>query len=153
MLINNAGMAAGHENFGQFNEETMARVLHVNAIAPFLVTQALTPLLQRGNQPKVVYITSELGSIEGASGLSFGLSYGMSKAALNMGGKKLASTLKQHGIASVLLHPGWVQTDMGGKSAPVQPGESIRGMLQVIDRLTVKDDLRYLTFRGEELPW
>ncbi len=154
VLINNAGVAAGEEEFGEFDMATMANVLRVNALAPMLVTQALTPLLEKsGAQPKVVYITSSLGSIEQAEGLSFGLSYGMSKAALNMGGKKLAAELKGRNIASVLLHPGWVQTDMGGAGAPLQAVDSIRGMLQVIDKLTVADGLRYLTYEGKPLPW
>ena len=115
VLINNAGIAAGEERFGAFDAATMARVLHVNSIAPMLLTQAFTPLLEKqGKQPKIVCITSILGSISQAEGLSFGLSYGMSKAALNMGVKKVASELKRRGVSIVALHPGWVQTDMGG---------------------------------------
>ncbi len=77
----------------------------------------------------------------------------MSKAALNMGVKKLASELKGRGVALVALHPGWVQTDMGGAGATLQPAESIGGMLKVIDELTTADNGRYLTYAGEELPW
>ncbi len=154
VLINNAGVAEGEEEFGEFDAATMANVLRVNAIAPMLVTQALTPLLEKtGTQPKVVYITSGLGSIERAEGLIYGLSYGMSKAALNMGGKKLAAELKGRGIASVLLHPGWVQTDMGGAGAPLQAVNSIHGMLQVIDKLSLADGLRYVDYEGKPLPW
>ena len=154
VLINNAGVAAAEEAFGQFDAATMARVLHVNSIAPMLVTQALAPLLEKsGAGPKVVYITSGLGSIERAEGLVYGLSYGMSKAALNMGGKKLAAELASRGIASVLLHPGWVQTDMGGSAAPLLPPASIRGMLKVIDKLSLADGLRFVTYEGESVPW
>ncbi len=154
VLINNAGVAAGEEEFGEFDAATMANVLRINAVAPMLMTQALTPLLEKSpGKAKVVYITSGLGSISQAEGLMFGLSYGMSKAALNMGGKKLAAELTGRGIASVLLHPGWVQTDMGTSAAPLKPADSIRGMLQVIDKLSVADGLRYVTFEGAELPW
>ena len=154
VLINNAGVAAAEEEFGAFDAATMARVLQINSIAPMLVTQAVTPLLEKGGTtPKVVCITSGLGSIANADGLTYGLSYGMSKAALNMGVKKLASELKRRGIAIVALHPGWVQTDMGGSGAPLRPPESIRGMLTVIDKLTVADNGRFLTYEGMELPW
>ena len=154
VLVNNAGVAAAEEEFGAFDAATMARVLQINSIAPMLVTQALTPLLQKGGTaPKVVCITSGLGSITNADGLIYGLSYGMSKAALNMGVKKLAPELGRRGIAIVALHPGWVRTDMGGSAAPLRPPESIRGMLAVIDRLTVADTGRFLTYEGKELPW
>ena len=154
VLINNAGVAQADEAFGDLDAETMARVLFVNSIAPMLVTQALTPLLEKSaGKAKVVYITSGLGSIARAEGLLYGLSYGMSKAALNMGGKKLAAELTGRGIASVLLHPGWVQTDMGTSAAPLQPVDSIRGMLQVIDKLSLADGLRFVTLEGESLPW
>ncbi len=153
VLINNAGIAAGHEDFGKFDEETMTRVLRVNAIAPMLVTQALAPLLRPDRKPKVVCITSSLGSITQASDLSFGLSYGMSKAALNMGVKKLSAEMSGRGIAILTLHPGWVQTDMGGGAAPLKPEESIRGMLAVIDKAGVADNGRFLDYTGKELPW
>ncbi len=155
VLINNAGVAAGHEDFGKFDEETMLRVLHINSVAPMLMTQALTPLLEaeKSAKPKVVCISSVLGSISKADSLSFGLTYGMSKAALNMGVKKLSTEMKRRGIAMVTMHPGWVQTDMGGKGADLKPQESIRGMLAVIDKLSVADNGRYLTYAGEELPW
>ena len=154
VLINNAGVAAAEEEFGAFDAATMARVLQINSLAPMLVTQAVTPLLEKGGtKPKVVCITSGLGSITNADGLIYGLSYGMSKAALNMGVKKLASELKRRGIAIVALHPGWVQTDMGGSGAPLRPPESIRGMLAVIDQLTVANSGRFLTYEGKELPW
>lgn len=154
VVVNNAGVAAGHENFGQFEAETMERVLRINAVAPMLVAQAVAPLLEKGGTaPKVVCITSQLGSITKAEGLSFGLSYGMSKAALNMGVKKLSPEMKRRGIAIVALHPGWVQTDMGGKNATLRPEQSIAGMLKVIDGLTTADNGRFLTYAGEELPW
>ena len=78
----------------------------------------------------------------------------MSKAALNMGVKKLS--LRDGpgaGSAMIALHPGWVQTDMGGKNATLKPEQSIRGMLQVIDGLTPDDNGRFLTYAGAELPW
>ena len=154
VVINNAGVAAGHESFGQFDAETMERVLRINAVAPMVVAQAVAPLLEKsGTDPKIVCITSQLGSITNANDLSFGLSYGMSKAALNMGVKKLSSEMTRRGISLIALHPGWVQTDMGGKNATLKPEQSISGMLQVIDGLTPDDNGRFLTYAGAELPW
>ena len=154
VLINNAGVAAADEAFGEFEAETMERILQVNSVAPMLVTQAMVPFLEKGGRsPKIICITSGLGSITQADGLTYGLTYAMSKAALNMGVKKLASEMKRRGIVIMVLHPGWVQTDMGGKNAPLEPPESIRGMLEVIDRLSVRDNGRFLNYAGDELPW
>lgn len=154
VVINNAGVAAGHEDFGGFEAETMERVLRINSVAPMLVAQAVAPLLEKdGTNPKIVCITSQLGSITNADDLTFGLSYGMSKAALNMGVKKLSSEMTRRGISIIALHPGWVQTDMGGQNATLQPAQSIAGMLKVIDALTTDDNGRFLTYAGAELPW
>jgi NAD(P)-dependent dehydrogenase (short-subunit alcohol dehydrogenase family) len=155
VLINNAGVASGQdEDLGEFDAETMERVLLINSVAPMLVTQALVPLLEKtGQSPKVICITSGLGSITQAEGLTYGLSYGMSKAALNMGVKKLSSELKRRGIAILALHPGWVQTDMGGASATLKPPESISGMLEVIDGLSMEKTGHFLNYAGDELPW
>jgi NAD(P)-dependent dehydrogenase (short-subunit alcohol dehydrogenase family) len=154
VLINNAGVASGEEKLGAFELETMSHVLLVNSISPMLVSQAFVPMLEKsGKSPKIICITSGLGSITNAEGLSFGLSYGMSKAALNMAVKKLSSVLKPRGIAILALHPGWVQTDMGGAEATLKPPESIAGMLQVIDRLSVRETGKFLNYAGEQLPW
>jgi NAD(P)-dependent dehydrogenase (short-subunit alcohol dehydrogenase family) len=155
VLINNAGVASGQdEELGEFDADTMSRVLLINSVAPMLVTDAFVPLLEKsGRSPKIVCITSGLGSITQADGLTYGLSYGMSKAALNMGVKRLSAELKPRGIAILALHPGWVQTDMGGANAPLKPPESIRGMLQVIDRLSLSQSGHFLNYAGEELPW
>ena len=154
VVVNNAGVAADHENFGQFEAETMERILRINSVAPMLVAQAVAPLLEKsGTNPKIVCITSQLGSITNANDLTFGLSYGMSKAALNMGVKKLSSEMTRRGISIITLHPGWVQTDMGGRNATLKPEQSIGGMLKVIDALTPADNGRFLTYAGAELPW
>ncbi len=151
VLINNAGVAAAEENFGGFEAATMERVLRINSVAPMLVTQAVAPKLAKGG--KVVCITSGLGSIAQAQDLMFGLSYGMSKAALNMGVKKLSTEMKKRGVTIIAMHPGWVQTDMGGQAAPLKPDRSIAGMLKVIDGLTEADNAKFLTYSGGTLPW
>ena len=155
VLVNNAGVASfGEEKLGAFKAEAMERVLLTNSVAPMLVVQAFLPWLEANNQsPKIVCITSSLGSITQTEGLTYGLSYGMSKAALNMGVKTLSSELKRRGIAILTLHPGWVQTDMGGANATLKPEQSIQGMLQVIDNLSVKNSGRFVDYTGKELPW
>jgi hypothetical protein len=61
--------------------------------------------------------------------------------------------LRDRGVTAVVLHPGWVQTDMGGPQAPLKPPESIRGMLKVINELTIKQTGKFFCYDGSEVPW
>ena len=79
--------------------------------------------------------------------------YRASKAALNMIHRCLAAELAGQGFVSVVVHPGWVRTAMGGNHAPVSPAESVRGLLGVIGRLERRDNGKFLDYTGNELPW
>lgn len=82
-----------------------------------------------------------------------GYSYFGSKAALNMYTRALAFDKNTDGIIVIALHPGWVRTDMGGSIAPITPTESVIGILDVVSRLTIADNGRFLTNDGVEYPW
>lgn len=75
--------------------------------------------------------------------------YRMSKAALDMASRSLAIDLKSDGIISVVINPGWVQTDMGGKSAPTPVDESVRGILREVDKATLADSGEFLNWNGK----
>jgi NAD(P)-dependent dehydrogenase (short-subunit alcohol dehydrogenase family) len=156
LLINNAGVQSGDEGgsytFGRLHEEDMGLVFRVNAISPLLMVEAFVDLLALGREPKVVNITSWLGSISDKSQV-FGYSYCASKATLNMFSKQLSIELRDRGIAVLALHPGHVQTDMGGAHAPLVPEQSVRGMIRVIDGLTLQGSGRFLDWQGNEIPW
>ena len=150
LLVNNAGVLHSGERFGRVPADNLEDSLRTNAIAPFLLTQALAPLLADGG--KVANISSQLGSIAGTA--RFGTpSYDMGKAAQNMGSVLLAHALAERGIVVLALHPGWVRTDMGGKDATVAPEDAAAGLLRVIDGATAADSGRFLDWRGEALPW
>lgn len=150
LLINNAGLLHSGERFGQVPAKNLEDSLRTNAMGPFLLTQAVAPLLADG--AKVANMSSQLGSITNTQ--SFGTpTYCISKAALNMATRLLAAALGERGIAVVSLHPGWVQTDMGGEQAPVKPTDSVRGLLQVIDRLDIAKSGSFVDWQGKSLPW
>jgi NAD(P)-dependent dehydrogenase (short-subunit alcohol dehydrogenase family) len=116
------------------------------------VTQALLPNLRKGKLRKIINITSGLGSIAAnTSGGFYG--YRESKAALNMFTKSLAAELGPDGFTCIVVHPGWVQTDMGGKNAAIPTHESVRGIRNVIDNLTQADTGTFWTHAGKQLPW
>ena len=152
LLINNAGILVSGERFGNVKAESLAESFAVNATAPLLITQALAPLLALGNKPRVLCVTSQLGSIAQAGGFRT-ISYAMSKAALNMAVKRLAAELTPRGIVVLTAHPGWVMTEMGGSGATLAPADSAHALLNLIERATTQDAGKFLAYDGAELPW
>lgn len=155
ILINNAGIypqTPESQKFGYLEAEPMRQVLEINSIAPVLVTQALAPLLKRGTNPRLIMVSSGMGSIDGVKSTN-GMSYRMSKAALNMATRVLADALALDGIITITTHPGWVQTDMGGADAALTPQQSARDLIALTDKLTPADNGKFFNHTGEPLPW
>ncbi len=151
-LINNAGMLIAGERFGTIVAESLARSFRVNAAGPFLLAQALAEPLARGQRPRVVSISSLLGSI--AATRRFGTpSYAISKAALNMATRQLSFALGARGILCFALSPGWVRTDMGGPEAELAPEHSVAAMIGVIERAGEEAAGEFLDLEGRTLPW
>ncbi|MGR5456767.1 SDR family NAD(P)-dependent oxidoreductase, partial [Vibrio alfacsensis] len=91
-------------------------VLEINTIAPLKLVEALYPKIQKSTIRKIACLSSKVGSMtENTSG--GGYIYRSSKAALNSVVKSLSNDLSQEGITVLALHPGWVQTEMGGPNA------------------------------------
>ena len=162
LLLNNAGVLHSGERFGHVEQAMLDDSLRTNAIGPFLLAQALVPLLcdvapghaDDTGSPRTVIanISSQLGSI--ANTTRFGTpSYAISKAAQNMASVLLARALAERGIVVLALHPGWVQTEMGGAQAQVAPADAVAGLLQVIDGATQAQSGSFVDWRGEPLPW
>jgi len=150
LVVNNAGVLHSGERFGSLGATHLLDSFRTNAMGPLLLTQALAPLLADG--ARVANISSQLGSI--ANTTRFGTpSYNISKAAQNMATVLLAHALAERGIVAVALHPGWVQTDMGGPDATITAQQSVQGLLQVIDALTPERSGSFIDWRGETLPW
>lgn len=152
ILINNAGVYGPRgQAIAQIEDEAWLDVLHTNAVAPLRIADALADNVAKSEKKCMVFITSTMGSIARiAAGAQ---PYRMSKAALNAGVRSLSLELEPRGITCVLLHPGWVRTDMGGRGANIEPKASIEGMRAVIARLTPSDNGRFLGFDGSEIPW
>ena len=148
LLVNNAGVLHSGERFGHVEAAVLDDSLQVNAVGPFLLAQALAPALADGGT--IANLSSVMGSI--ASRNEFrSPSYCLSKAAQNMGTVLLAKAPR--GIKVVALHPGWVQTEMGGDSANVSAEASARGLLAVLDGLAAKQSGCFLDWQGQPLPW
>ena len=152
VLLNNAGMHGDRVSFGQTDPELWLRIFAVNTIAPIQIMAALIGNIAASDQKKVVSISSRVGSIgSGPSGGNY--AYRTSKTALNMAMVNAAHEVKRRGVAVAVVHPGWVQTDMGGASAPVTIEQSIAGLRQVIAKVNLAETGRFYNYTGEELPW
>ena len=153
LLINNAGIGGDQAGrvMGRLTATEVSHVLTTNAVAPLIVTQAFLHLLKQGDNPRVVMISSGMGSLQRAGGSSY--AYRMSKAAMNMAARVLAFDSAMNGITTVTMNPGWVQTDMGGPSASLKPEESGRALHALVNRLTRADNGMFFQYDGSELPW
>ncbi|MEQ8762399.1 MAG: SDR family oxidoreductase [Planctomycetota bacterium] len=151
LLINNAGVNSGASgSFASAKLEDVLSVMQVNLLGPWRVTRAFVDKLKGGQDPKVVQISSLMGSMaDNSSGGSW--SYRISKTALNMFNRNLAHELP--GVTVVAFHPGWVQTDMGGSSAPLTIEESVAAMMSTIDELSTEHTGGFYDRNGERLPY
>ncbi|MBS1958102.1 MAG: SDR family oxidoreductase [Bdellovibrionales bacterium] len=151
LLINNAGVYPKEsDDFEKITPEDLHLGFDVNVCSTIYTTQACLPALERSSQPKVISITSLMGSIaDNTSGGSY--SYRMSKTAINMFNKCFSRDYPK--VTAVVLHPGWVKTEMGGADAPTTTEQSVSGMISVISRSNLKDSGKFFDFEGDEIPW
>jgi len=154
ILINNAGRYGSsqmslNENF---DIEDIVLTYRTNTLGPLLVLQQARPFLEKGADKKAIHISSKVGSIQdNESGGAYG--YRASKTALNMMNKNMSIDLKDQGIASIVMHPGWVQTDMGGSNAPIDIKSSVTSLVTTIDQLSFDDSGKFFERDGSQIPW
>ncbi|HEY8380728.1 MAG TPA: SDR family oxidoreductase [Microvirga sp.] len=150
VLINNAGVIGPQrQSTLDMDFEGFLETLDVNVLGPLRITQAFLPHLRRSTNPKVVTISSRMGSLSYAK--SDRIAYRASKAAVNKVVQGLATDLAAEGIVVVSVHPEWVRTDMGGADADISSDTSAAGMITLIDRLQASDTGRFFDYRGEPL--
>lgn len=153
VLINNAGIyPKDKEEFGSIDYAAWDEAFKINSMAPLKMAEEFIEQLLLGRQKKIVNITSKMGSIDDNSSGHHYL-YRSSKTALNMVTKSLALDLAPQGVTAIVMHPGWVQTDMGGDNAPTTVQQSIAGMRKVIEDISPADGGRFYAFDGQEIPW
>ncbi|NUQ51263.1 MAG: SDR family oxidoreductase [Phycisphaerales bacterium] len=152
VLINNAGVGSPTKSINDCTADELQRVFMINSVAPMLVAKAVLPSLRLGSRKLIVNISSQLASITNNTGGS-SYAYRASKTALNQLNKSLANELGPEGFTCVVVHPGWVRTDMGGANAPIVPADSVKLLLKLIDALTPADNGKFFNNDGTVLPW
>jgi NAD(P)-dependent dehydrogenase (short-subunit alcohol dehydrogenase family) len=152
ILVNNAGIFdRGDTSIDKVDFAQMEQTLAVNSLGPLRVIQALLPNLRQGQRKLIVNMSSQLGSIAGSTGTWY--AYRTSKAALNQITRTLSIELAREGFVCVVVHPGWVRTDMGGSAATYSTEESVSGLLGLIEKMGPADNGRFFDFQGKTIPW
>lgn len=149
MIVNAGITGAAHQSAEQATDDEIAHVMMTNAYGPARLAKALLPLVRDGGT--LGFMSSLMGSITDSSGgFEF---YRVSKAGLNMLAKGIAEQqAKAREIEVLALHPGWVQTNMGGPNAKITVEESCRGLADVIEKAG-GGGFRFVNYEGEELPF
>lgn len=149
VLVNNAGALPeqGDEALEDLALECFEEAFAVNVVGVARVTRLFLPLLGRARHPRVVNISSRMGSIAGKEDASL-YCYSASKAALNMLTRSMAAELRPRGISVVAVTPGWVRTEIGGPEAPLSVEESARSLAATIGRISPKESGQFLDRDG-----
>ena len=148
VFINNAGIYGPR----QPERDGWLDLFEINVIAPTLLAHRLKDRVAASDTKTMAVLTSKMGSIaDNGSGGS--IPYRSSKAAVNAAWKSLAIDMKDDGIAIVMLHPGWVQTDMGGQNALIDTQTSVSGLRERIAETSLDNSGRFIAYDGETIPW
>ncbi len=152
LLINNAGYYGPKGfAFGDTDVEEWRKVLEINTIAPMKIVEAFYRQLKKG-EGIVANMSSAMGSMgENESGGAY--IYRSSKAALNAITKSISKDGEPDKVKAIALHPGWVQTDMGGPNALITTEESAKGLKCLLDNFTSEHNGGFYDCKGRNLAW
>ena len=166
LLIHNAGHMSPSQGLDDLTVEDLATSFDVNATAPLFLSRTLIPLLTKEaskdpskldiDQAAIVFVSTSAASIKCNSGghpLGPLIAYRASKAAINMVMKSLSVDLSGQGILVMSLHPGWIQTRMGGPNARSTVESAVKDMLDVMMNLTEKDHGCFKRFDFAFMAW
>jgi NAD(P)-dependent dehydrogenase (short-subunit alcohol dehydrogenase family) len=155
VLLNNAGVYFEKfldEDLGNIDYGHWEETFRVNSLGPMRVSAAFTEHVAHSQRRLIVTITSHMGSIA-EIGIPGSYAYRSSKAALNAAMKGLSAALQPRGIGVLLLHPGWVQTRMGGPGALYSTNTSVTGMRKLVEGFRLEDTGHFYRFDGSTIPW
>jgi NAD(P)-dependent dehydrogenase (short-subunit alcohol dehydrogenase family) len=152
VLVNNAGIIGPRRQSTLDTDfDGFLETLNVNTLGPLRIVQVFLPHLRRAKAAKIVTISSRMGSLSYAK--SDRIAYRAYKAAVNKVMQGLATDLRAEGIVAVSVHPGWVQTDMGGSGADISVRDSAAGLVALIDKIALEDSGSFFDWQGDQLPF
>ena len=152
VLANAGARGEAGQSLGNIHVDGVLDLIRINALAPLKLIEALIYNITLSERKLVALQSSQMGSI-GNNHTGDHYEYRLSKVVLNMIARNAAIDLKPRNVTVVALHPGWVQTRMGGHSAPVTVQASVAGQQKLFDTLTMAHSGRFYNYDGTELPW
>ncbi|KAH9935667.1 uncharacterized protein B0H18DRAFT_1114383 [Fomitopsis serialis] len=165
-LISNAGVSFQESaSFESIDLQVFEEELRVNTVAPIEVVRQFLPLVRKGTAKKVVFVSSFNGSLEFAPTVAtLTITYAITKAGLNILARKWAAVLYQEGITTVVLHPGWVETELGvtikdwwaernPDLKPITVQQSAEDTLKVIAEAKLEEKIKLYNHTGSVIPW
>ena len=146
-----AGVATGAGTpVPQMAREMASRVFQTNAVSPIRFAETFHKQVAPGGT--IVLMTSVMGSVSRNNGGGWE-SYRASKAALNTLARSFSGRHRGAGWGVVLMHPGWVRTALGGRSADLDVATSARGMVDVLESRQGAKGCVFLDYKGDPVPW
>lgn len=165
VLFNSAGISPRSSFLGlkALKANELMDVYSVNVVAPLMLSKSFWPLLKKASEANksapigptrgmIVNMSSILGSVEANKEGSL-YHYRVTKSGLNAATKSLSIDLKNDGIMTLSIHPGWVKTDMGGPKAPMEIHDSCDKMVNTILNIDSKLNGGFIQWDGKKLPW
>lgn len=153
-IIHNAGVIGDRQSLGAVTSDDIMEVLKINVVGPVLVAQYFSPLFDKKKieAPVLAIMTSKVGSIDdnGSGGI---YAYRSSKSAVNQIAKSLSIDMAEDGVKVVLLHPGYVRTDMTRGNGLIDKPESIAGLLRAIESTGKDTPFRFVDYKADLIPW
>ena len=125
--------------------------LNINTIGPLLVAKAFKSNMAASGKGNFMILSSQLAASTWPMGGMY--IYSTTKAAVSKVGQILALDWAEDPIIVSVMHPGWVQTDMGGPTAEITAEESASGIRNVISGLTKEDSGNFYKWNGDIHPW
>ena len=152
ILIHNAGIFRDEQLEQDLDINAWMNEMRINAVIPIILARKLKANIQMAKDKKIVFISSQMGSIDDNYSGRFYF-YRSSKSALNSAAKSLSIDWKEDGISILIIHPGWVKTDMGGNNANLEISDSISQMIKVIDDMTLSNSGSFVNYAGKKIEW
>ena len=152
LIFVNAGVfGPDHQDIHQASDEEILKLFLTNAISPIRCAGDFLPLLNH-RTGVLALMTSELSSLNENEVATYPL-YSASKAALNMLSRGLQGQVEKQELTLLSVHPGWVQTDMGGENATLTVTESATGIVDQFEAWRGKGGHHFVEYSGRELRW